>query len=156
QYGTAAHGADITVRSAAGNIHLAGRAEEGAGTLAIGRYAAIGHHGSESDFDAHGDITVEGGNLSLQAGAFRGNGAQIGHGGDGIAPHLYTDSVPPGVFGGSISIDANGDVSLAGGGVLGGSNYAGTTLIGHGGWLRSGDKSGDIVINATGSAELIA
>ncbi|MEX2581322.1 MAG: hypothetical protein WD342_19855, partial [Verrucomicrobiales bacterium] len=155
QYGSATDGANITVRSGGGDIELNG-GDDPAGGLATGRYAAIGHHGTDSDFDAHGDIEVEGGNASLIAGTHRGNGAQIGHGGDGVSNYEFTDTVSPGVLRGAVDLTAAGDVSLTGGTAVSGSDLAGSARIGHGGDDNESEKEGDVSVVADGAVSLVA
>ncbi|MCB1063843.1 MAG: hypothetical protein KDN20_13085 [Verrucomicrobiae bacterium] len=136
-YGSATTGANVTVRSSGGNITLAGGQVEGDSALATGRYASIGHHGSRADFDAFGDILVEGGNIGLDGGFFASNGAKIGHGGDGISAYNLNDAEGPATLSGKVEVHSSGSVDLVSGGALAGSTLGSSAQIGHGGAVES-------------------
>ena len=146
-YGSALAGADVTVRSSGGNVSLSGGAGAGDSGLPTGRYAAIGHHGAESDFDAFGNVTVEGGSVSITGGSNSGSGAQIGHGGDGVSRHNLNDTEGPMTLSGSVRVDARNALALNAGTTIAGSVLGGSARIGHGGAFEN-------VITATLDGEL--
>lgn len=158
-YGSAVSPADVTVTSSGGNVALTAGDGAGESGLATGRYAAIGHHGHESDFDAFGAVTVEGGVVSLSGGAHDGNGARIGHGGDGVSRHRLNLTEGPATLGGRVRVTARGDLSLDAGMTTAGSAFAGSAAIGHGGSYATPTEailSGAVEVASGGAATLDA
>lgn len=160
---------NILVSTSTGDITLRGGGYTGAGSAGSEtfRYATIGHHGSNSDFDAYGDVTVQAtlGNILLEGGSQRSSGAQIGHGGENLDGGRNTLNQPH-ILSGNITVDALNAITVRGGI---GYSYADTlaspvtlatdrsyAMIGHGGvdlGNRNNNRthllSGDINVNTS-------
>lgn len=152
-YGTDADRANVTVISETGGIVLEGGTATGDGGSTAGRYAAIGHHGTDSDFSAFGDVRVEarGTNVELIGGNGESSGARVGHGGDGagfVANRSNAD------FAGSVDVVSAGGVNLTGGGTLGSDLEGGAVQVGHGGLDRLVDIVGGVTVDAEGAMQI--
>jgi hypothetical protein len=177
RFGDAGQGADISVRSTAGNVLVQAAQTAAEGTGVTNRYAVIGHHGAEANFDAYGDITVAAaGKVDLLSGVGESAFARIGYRGDGDANAI---------FDGDVRVTAGDDVSLVGkenevqighGGprktaaingtvdiitdgalhLSGGASDGSYAIVGHGGRATAGSKSGDLEIVAARGVNLLA
>ncbi|MCG8599027.1 MAG: hypothetical protein MI807_02695, partial [Verrucomicrobiales bacterium] len=140
-YGSASDGADVFVH-ADGGIVLDAGANPGDTAGASNRYAVIGHHGVDADFEAFGNVTVEAGagGVRMSSGNAVDSFAQIGHASNRES-------------GGGTALSRQGDVSVSTTGViemLAGSFDGGHAQIGHGGSRVSGVKAGSVDVIANG------
>ncbi|MEC5125835.1 hypothetical protein VSU19_03680 [Verrucomicrobiales bacterium BCK34] len=175
-FGTAGDTADITVTSTNGGITLDGGQSAGDNAETIRRYAAIGHHGAEGQFDSYGNIEVDaaGGSILLNSGAIEDATARIGHGGDQItgsqSGNISTSALNDIILSSGAGVNAetqighsldfgslSGEVTATTGGAItlnGGSGLGTSSQIGHGGNLGNVDISGPVTVNAGGALSL--
>ncbi len=143
------HGGRGGAGAALGDIAVAATALDLFGGTSAAAMAQIGHGGPNFTGSATGDLALNlSGPVVLSGGQGRGAAAQIGHGGHwNVLP-----AISPPTLSGRISLTGGASIDL----ISGPGQPESYAQLGHGGFRAPGDKSGDIVVQTTGTGDIFA